>query len=184
MKFRYKNKGFTLVELLIVITLMGILVTPLLYMEIQYSKGFFANIYRQDMVEAGNRSLEWIAKDIRKAISVTKDRGENKLAGNSSKNRLVIETFDKSTIFYSFNKEKRVLTREEYSPQNPVGNPVLIELACYVDDFFISPVRARTADNKLAAFKAKIFHIRLDLSREVLNFTERITMNGVAAGRI
>lgn len=175
MKFRYKNKGFTLVELLIVITLMGILVTPLLYMEIQYSKGFFANIYRQDLVEAGNRSLEWIAKDIRKAISVTKDQGEN---------RLVIETFDKSMIFYSFNKEKRVLTREEYPPQNPGGNPVVIELACYIDDFFIAPIRTSPADTRQAAFKAKIFHIRIDLSREVLNFTERITMNGVAAGRL
>ncbi len=164
------QRGFTLIELMIVVSIITILVTPLIYLEICYSERFYSNIYRQDMTEAGNRSLEWIAKDLRSATDILKHWQNESL----SSDRLILKSSDNCVIIYAFNKEQRVLSRASHCSTASESSPTIMQLALYIDKFEIAPVDP----------DADIVHIHLELSREVLHFREKITINSVAARRI
>ncbi len=162
----HTKNGFTLAELLVVTSIMGIIVTPLIYLEICFTKSFYSNIYRQDMVEAGNRSFEWIAKDLRSATSVLKGWQNESF----SSDQLILKKTN-GLVVYAFDEKQGVLTRAEHSETN---SPLIVQLANNIDNFKIAPVDP----------SANLFHITLELSRELLDTREIVTMNSTVARRI
>ncbi|MCP4351515.1 MAG: hypothetical protein GY795_39115 [Desulfobacterales bacterium] len=164
---RYK-RGFTLIELLIIIQIIIILVPVLIYLEIYFTERFHVNINRQNMMEAGTRTLKWIAKDLRLADSV--QIPDQNQAGSE---RLILNNTDGCKIIYTFDKDKRIVTRTE-TPAEKGHEQSVTELAHDVDYVEISPVNIGKG----------LIRTRIDLSHELTRSRQTITVSNIAGPRI
>ncbi len=158
---KHDRQGFMLIEVMIVIAMISILTVPLIYWELTFTEQFYSDIYGRNMVEAGNRSLEWIARDLRNTTGIKEQ----------SINRLVLKSMDGTEIEYAFDKKNRTVIRSS-SMQNT--NPVLLEMAHDVDNFTIGPVDPETG----------LVCIRIDLSRGLLKNRKKVSLHGTAYRRM
>jgi prepilin-type N-terminal cleavage/methylation domain-containing protein len=167
---KHKAAGFTLMELMIVISIFSILITPFVFLEVYSTEGLYTNIRRQQMTESGNRVVEWIARDFRSCKGLRKEWRSEEL----SEDRLILSAPDTGVIIYGFHKEKRTITRKQYTGKGHRGAPIEMAVATHVDRFSFKPVDVG----------ARLIRIKIDLSREMLHSRERVTVNGTAWRRI
>ncbi|MCP4687224.1 MAG: prepilin-type N-terminal cleavage/methylation domain-containing protein [Desulfobacterales bacterium] len=169
---RWKNDqgGFTLMEMMIVLSIISILVTPFIYLEIFYTERYRSTMAYQDMAEAGNRTLDWIARDFRASRGVLETWRQKKLA----KDRLILQQRDDLVVIYAFDKKKKTITREEHHARGDGDYSAVLTLAEWVDQFEIDPVNPSTP----------VLNLRVRLSRELIHSEDVVTMTGVASRRM
>jgi len=168
--FKRAQQGFTLLELMIVISIFTVMVTPFIYFEIYSAEGVYKNIHRMELTEEGNRILDWIAKDFRVSKSMLEEYNGRKLAPDT----LILSLAGHEVIVYRLDTKKRLLSRTLYKhPQNFAFREVM-ELAVNVDTFTFSPV-----DSNIS-----LIEVTINLSKQLLHFPENLTLHGVAGRRI
>lgn len=168
--FLNRQKGFTMIELMIVISILGILVTPVIYFEIFSYRGFAKTRYRQVMVEEANRTIGWIAKDFRSSDKVLESWGDD-VSGES---QLILSLNNGFVAIYSFDQKNRTILRKQFSSKKTENDSRKTVLAVYVDNFLISPINSDKS----------LMNIKISSSRELINYSENIVMEGVVGRRI
>ncbi len=162
------QRGFTLIELAIVTAILGIMVMPLLYLEVKAAERTHGGIYRRDLAESGARVIEWLGKDLRSASAIEKKLGDEALAAD----RLILSFKDSGPVVYAYDPAERVITRVKHAP----GGKAISErttLARHVEAFAISPVDP----------DARVLDLRLEFSRQMLKLPVQYSTQGVVARR-
>lgn len=162
------QKGFSFVELMVVIAMISIVTVPLIYWEISFSERFHSSVYRREMIEAGNRTLEWIARDMRTAVEITQTSGDRVAVST-----LAFRNAEGMVIEYQFDRAKRNVVRAA-SSSDKNDDTFFMEMARNVDDF-----RIISKDSPAGALR-----VTIDLSRPLLKSRETVSMTGIATRRI
>lgn len=168
--FKHTQGGFTLVELMIVIQIIAILIAPMIYLELVYREKFEVNVSRQDMVESGNRTLEWIARDIRTANNI---KGKW-LTNTPVADRLIIETTSGKVVVYSYVQQKKAITRSQFDQLKSKEPSEVVTLGSYVEDLVVKPLDSIPS----------MYQVRIDFYKEFLKSSESISMNLFVAWRL
>jgi len=163
-----RQKGFTLIELMIVVAVLSALIAPLAVLEIHSTERFHGGIIRRDLAEAGARSLEWIAHDLRTAVAVRDRLGDQVLAPD----RIILQQPDGRTVIYFRDPNLRALLRTEYAPDGQTALATTT-LALDLKVFAIEPVDPN----------APLYNVRLDFYRTMLNVPLTLTMKGTMGRR-
>ncbi len=168
-RWRSRRQGFTLMELMVVLAIMSILVTPLIYLEVFYAERYRSTMAHQDMAEAGARVLDWIARDFRASGGLLESRGETRLAGN----RLILKGENDRVILYALDEKRNAITRAEHPPGEG-AEPMVLTLAEHVAEFRFDPVDP----------SASMLHIRLRFSREMIHSVDGMTLSCFTSRRV
>ncbi len=168
MEIEKSRAGFTLIELMIVVAIVGILTVPFIYIEINSHELVAKDIARSDMTEAGNRALEWMAKDIREAKSIPPEWKEMELGPAT----LLLEK-EECVVGYHYLKDKRRLVRKEYDLVSGEQKSITA-MANNLQKIEISPLETN----------AEIISIKLEFSKEMIATAERFDLQAQVARRI
>ncbi len=164
------QRGFSLMELMIIMAIISILVTPFLYLEIFYTERYHSTMAYQDMAEAGNRTLDWIARDFRASRGILDTWRHKPLAGN----RLILDGGDDRVILYAHDEKRKAVTRAEHRIGADGEPPMIVTLAENVDRFEIDPVDP----------SASVLHLRVRFSRELFHSEDILTMTCITSRRV
>ena len=163
-----KKQGFTLVEIMIVVAILGIVTVPFIYLEINSHELVTKDIARSDMTEAGNRSLEWMAKDVREAKSIL-----SKWKGMELGPATLLLEKEECAVGYHYLKDKRRLVRKEYDLASGEQKSITA-MANNLQKIEIFPLETN----------AKIISIKLEFSKEMIATAERFDLQAQVARRI
>ena len=167
---RKAQSGFTLIELMIVIMVTTIMVTPLLYLEVYSHERVYTSIYRQEMAEAGAIALDLIGRDFRASRSTLESFREHRLAPDC----LVLQGTDNGVIVYQLDQKQRKLFRYAYPAAAAQAQPGRMMLCDYAAGFTVTP------DD----LKANIITVRLDLSRPMIHYENGLSIGGTVSRRV
>jgi prepilin-type N-terminal cleavage/methylation domain-containing protein len=162
------RRGFTLIELMIVVSIIGLLVVPMAYWEVATITQIDDGISRRDLAEAGARSLDWLAKDVRASTAVKARLGDEALGPD----RLILD-LPAATVVYAYVPAERSLVRRQYSPD---GKTLINELtlARELKNFSIDPVDPA----------ARQFRFALVFNQPRLDQAIALSMTGTAGRRL
>jgi prepilin-type N-terminal cleavage/methylation domain-containing protein len=159
------RRGFTLMELMIVVSIIGLMVTPLVYWEITTFSQVDDGIVRRDLAESGARAIDWISRDLRAANVVRSCQGDKEL----DRDCMLIELPD-AKITYAYDSPQRALVRKRQSGTNTSE----ITLAREVKSFTVTPSDPT----------ARVFRFDLEFSQVRLDQSINLSFTGTAGRRL
>lgn len=163
------KRGFTIIELLIVVAIMGILVAPLVKTEVFSSEGFARSAAGQDMSEEGGRLLSFMGRDLRRSLEIPARWKDYSLSPRC----LIIGLPDAQWAVYDWDEENKKVFRRLYEGEGDGGPVEILNLARGVEDFSVDP----------AGPESRVFRVRVGLSREMLHKNAGLSLRGVFARR-